>query len=110
MADSLVSNFPVYINPNICVITGQMHIYLDLDPWDHLLKDAEGETKWNFNLGDSLEEASQQSMLEEYVFTVSAAVRPEPDEMAGTLSYTDARIQYFFSFTKLFFLICFRYY
>lgn len=104
-ADSLVSSLQIFIKSYVCVIDEKMHLQLDLDPWDHLLKDAEGETKWNFNLGDSLEEASQQSMLEEYVFTVSAAVRPEPDEMAGTFSYTIAEIQYFFLFTILFFFI-----
>lgn len=53
------------------------------DPWMHLLRDKEGEKKFNFKLSASLKSASETPLLAGWIFHATPSVLPPPVEMQG---------------------------
>lgn len=60
-----------------------MVVLIILDPWDYLLKDKEGEVKFEVNLEDALKRAANTRLLLDYNILVTANVKPVREEMKG---------------------------
>lgn len=58
------------------------------DPWLHLLRDEEGETKFNFKLSESLRIASETPLLAGWIFHTTPSVMPPPSEMQGIYNHS----------------------
>jgi hypothetical protein len=53
------------------------------DPWQFLIKDHESESKFKFQLRESLDAASRTDLLAGYSVYVTPKVKPSPSEMKG---------------------------
>jgi hypothetical protein len=53
------------------------------DPWQFLIKDSESESKFKFQLQESLKTAAQANLLMGYSVHVTPKVKPPPSEMKG---------------------------
>lgn len=53
------------------------------DPWKFLIKDHESESKFKFQLQESLEAAARTNLLTGYSVYVTPKVKPPPSEMKG---------------------------
>lgn len=54
-----------------------------IDPWQHLLRDDDGEKKFGFELSHSLKVASETPLLAGWIFHATPSVKPPPAEMQG---------------------------
>ncbi len=61
--------------------------FTDSNPF--LVQDKANEKKFSFNLCQSIEKASQQSLLEGYKVHVTRHCKPDPVAMKGNLTYAN---------------------
>ncbi len=60
-------------------------LFSPVDPWSHIVADAEAEKKWRFSLRTTLESKTKAPLLSGYSVCATKSVLPPPAELKGGL-------------------------
>lgn len=63
-----------------------------IDPWDHILEDAEMERRFKFSLKKSLKLASETKIFQDYSMFVTPSTKPPPEELQLIMASAGGRV------------------